>query len=194
MRGGHRLKFWTPGGSSTPLLTDEHLDVPLDFESVAAAGSMLGTRSLQIFDETTCVVRRGAPLDRVLPARVVRQVHAVPGGHVLAGPDPGAAGTRRGHRRRPGQDAGHLRQHHRPGVLRARRQRDAADHLAIKYFRDEFIQHHKEGGCPFDPAASTLWSDDRIVTVEAETKMTHDQDTVTVTIDGFEIAVPKGTW
>jgi len=57
MRDGHRLKFWTPGGSSTPLFTDEHLDVPLDYESVGAAGSMLGTRALQIFDETTCVVR-----------------------------------------------------------------------------------------------------------------------------------------
>ena len=57
MRGGRKLKFWTPGGSSTPIFTDEHLDVPLDFESVAAAGSMLGTRALQIFDETTSVVR-----------------------------------------------------------------------------------------------------------------------------------------
>jgi len=27
----------------------------------------------------------------------------------------------------------------------------------IKYFRDEFLRHQKEGGCPFDPAASTLW-------------------------------------
>ncbi|WP_313023312.1 NADH-quinone oxidoreductase subunit NuoF [Mobilicoccus sp.] len=57
IRAGHRLKFWTPGGSSTPLFTDEHLDVPLDFESVAANGSMLGTRALQIFDETVSVVR-----------------------------------------------------------------------------------------------------------------------------------------
>ena len=57
MRGGKDLKFWTPGGSSTPLLTHEHLDVPLDFESVGAAGSMLGTRALQLFDTTTCVVR-----------------------------------------------------------------------------------------------------------------------------------------
>ncbi|WP_018157009.1 NADH-quinone oxidoreductase subunit NuoF [Demetria terragena] len=57
MRGGRKLKFWTPGGSSTPIFTDEHLDVPLDFESVAEAGSMLGTRALQIFDETTSVVR-----------------------------------------------------------------------------------------------------------------------------------------
>lgn len=53
----HDLKFWTPGGSSTPIFTDEHLDVPLDFESVGAAGSMLGTRALQIFDTSTCVVR-----------------------------------------------------------------------------------------------------------------------------------------
>jgi NADH-quinone oxidoreductase subunit F len=30
---------------------------------------------------------------------------------------------------------------------------------AVKYFRDEFIQHFKEGGCPFDPAASTVWSE-----------------------------------
>jgi NADH-quinone oxidoreductase subunit F len=57
MRGGKKLKFWTPGGSSTSMFTDQHLDVPLDFESVAAAGSMLGTRALQIFDETTSVVR-----------------------------------------------------------------------------------------------------------------------------------------
>jgi NADH-quinone oxidoreductase subunit F len=57
MREGHQLKFWTPGGSSTPIFTDAHLDTPLDYESVGAAGSMLGTRALQIFDETTCVVR-----------------------------------------------------------------------------------------------------------------------------------------
>ena len=57
VRAGHELKFWTPGGSSTPLLTAEHLDVPLDYEGMAGAGSMLGTKALQIFDETTCVVR-----------------------------------------------------------------------------------------------------------------------------------------
>ncbi|HEU0041823.1 MAG TPA: NADH-quinone oxidoreductase subunit NuoF, partial [Jiangellaceae bacterium] len=60
IRDGRELKFWTPGGSSTPLFTAEHLDVPLDFEGVAAAGSILGTRALQIFDDTTCVVRATA--------------------------------------------------------------------------------------------------------------------------------------
>ena len=57
VREGHRLKFWTPGGSSTPIFTDAHLDIPLDYEGVAAAGSMLGTKALQIFDETTSIVR-----------------------------------------------------------------------------------------------------------------------------------------
>ncbi|OKL48295.1 NADH oxidoreductase (quinone) subunit F [Boudabousia liubingyangii] len=57
IRDGHKLKFWTPGGSSTPIFTEEELDIPLDYESVGAAGSMLGTRALQVFDETTSVVR-----------------------------------------------------------------------------------------------------------------------------------------
>ena len=57
MREGSELKFWTPGGSSTPILTAEHLDVPLDYEAVGEAGSMLGTKALQVFDQTTSVVR-----------------------------------------------------------------------------------------------------------------------------------------
>jgi NADH-quinone oxidoreductase subunit F len=50
-----QLKFWTPGGSSTPLLTAEHLDVPLDFEGAAAAGSMLGTTAVMVFNTTVSV-------------------------------------------------------------------------------------------------------------------------------------------
>jgi NADH-quinone oxidoreductase subunit F len=54
---GKRLKAWTPGGSSTPFLTDEHLDVGLDFESIQAAGSLLGTGALIVTDERDCMVR-----------------------------------------------------------------------------------------------------------------------------------------
>ncbi|OKL48736.1 NADH-quinone oxidoreductase subunit NuoF [Boudabousia marimammalium] len=57
IREGHQLKFWTPGGSSTPIFTAEQLDMPLDYDSCSQAGSMLGTRALQVFDETTSVVR-----------------------------------------------------------------------------------------------------------------------------------------
>ena len=55
MKDGIPLKFWTPGGSSTPLFTAEHLDVPLDFEATMEAGSMLGTTALMIFNETVSV-------------------------------------------------------------------------------------------------------------------------------------------
>jgi NADH-quinone oxidoreductase subunit F len=54
--GGHKLKAWTPGGSSTPFLTADHLDTPMDFESIADAGSLLGTGALIVLDETDCIV------------------------------------------------------------------------------------------------------------------------------------------
>ena len=57
MSRGKELKFWTPGGSSTPLFTREHLDTPLDFDSAVKAGSMNGTSAVMIFDEDDCVVR-----------------------------------------------------------------------------------------------------------------------------------------
>ena len=53
---GHALKAWTPGGSSTPMLTAAHVDTGLDYESLAAAGSMLGTAAIMVLDETDCVV------------------------------------------------------------------------------------------------------------------------------------------
>ena len=57
MRSGHDLKFWAVGGSSAPIFTPAELDVPLTYEEVATAGSMLATRAIQVFDETTSVVR-----------------------------------------------------------------------------------------------------------------------------------------
>jgi NADH-quinone oxidoreductase subunit F len=159
MRAGHRLKFWTAGGSSAGILTDEHLDMPMDFESVAAAGSGLGTRSVQIFDETTCVVRvmlrwmefyQHESCGKCTPCRegtywLVRLIERLERGQGTDG------------------DIDKLL--------------DICDNIvgrafcalgdsvgppltsAVKYFRDEFLQHQKEGGCPFDPAASTLWSE-----------------------------------
>jgi NADH-quinone oxidoreductase subunit F len=56
MQTGHELSFWTPGGSSTPLLTAEHLDAPLDFEGMMAVGTMLGTTAVQVFSDHDCPV------------------------------------------------------------------------------------------------------------------------------------------
>jgi len=57
VRKGHELKFWIPGGSSVPMLMPEHLDTPLTYEDMGALGTMLGTGTPMVFDETTSVVR-----------------------------------------------------------------------------------------------------------------------------------------
>jgi NADH-quinone oxidoreductase subunit F len=53
---GRRVKLWFPGGSSAPVLTEEHLDLRYDFDSMAKAGSMLGSGSIIVVDETVPVV------------------------------------------------------------------------------------------------------------------------------------------
>jgi NADH-quinone oxidoreductase subunit F len=57
MRDGRPVKFWLPGGSSVPMLIEEHLDLPLTYEAMADAGTMLGTGTPMLFDDTTSVVR-----------------------------------------------------------------------------------------------------------------------------------------
>lgn len=160
MRDGHELKFWTPGGSSTPLFSAEHLDTPLDFEAVAAAGSMLGTRALQIFDDTTCVVRaverwttfyKHESCGKCTPCRegtywldlVLRRLEAGQGtmadiDQLLATCDSilGRAFCALG---------------------------DGATSpitSSIAMFREEFERHVTEAGCPFDHAASALFDYD----------------------------------
>src|SRR5580700_5078011 len=159
VRAGHALKFWTPGGSSTPIFTDEHLDVPLDFEGVGAAGSMLGTRALQIFDDTTCVVRATLRWTEFYQ-------------HESCGKcTPCREGTYWMVRVLDRLDRGQGTDEDLDKLL------DICDNIAgrafcafgdgaispvvssIKYFRDEFIEHFKRGGCPFDPAATTAWAD-----------------------------------
>ena len=55
--GGRKVKAVSPGGSSAPVLTAEELDVPMDFDSLAAAGSMLGTGGVTVIDETVSMVK-----------------------------------------------------------------------------------------------------------------------------------------
>jgi len=56
LKPGRTFKAAQPGGSSSPLLGPQHLDTPMDFESVAAAGSMLGTAAVMVYDDTVDLV------------------------------------------------------------------------------------------------------------------------------------------
>ncbi|WP_067860791.1 NADH-quinone oxidoreductase subunit NuoF [Nocardia shimofusensis] len=159
VRAGHRIKFWTPGGSSTPLFTDEHLDVPLDYEGVAAAGSMLGTKALQIFDETTCVVRAvlrwtefyaHESCGKCTPCRegtywLVQLMRRVENGEGVAA------------------DLEKLLDVSDSvlGKSFCALGDGAASPImsSLKYFREEYAAHLDGAGCPFDPARATAWAE-----------------------------------
>jgi NADH-quinone oxidoreductase subunit F len=54
--GGKKLKAVVPGGSSTPVLTPDEIDIGMDFDQVGKAGSMLGSGGVVVLDETVCMV------------------------------------------------------------------------------------------------------------------------------------------
>jgi NADH-quinone oxidoreductase subunit F len=56
--GGKRIKAVIPGGSSVPILTGDELDIGMDYESMAAAGTMLGCGSVIVMDEGVNVVKQ----------------------------------------------------------------------------------------------------------------------------------------
>ena len=94
------MKAWFPGGSSAPVLTEAELDLPYTFEDLAGAGSMLGSGSIIVADDTVSIPEL-ALHGALLSPRVVRQVHAVSRGDQLDGEDARAAGSRRGDADRP---------------------------------------------------------------------------------------------
>jgi NADH-quinone oxidoreductase subunit F len=53
---GREIKFWFPGGSSSPVLKPEDLDLPYDFDSMAKAGSMLGSGAIIVVDDSVPVM------------------------------------------------------------------------------------------------------------------------------------------
>jgi len=64
IRGGKKLKAVIPGGSSVPVLKADQIDVSMDYESLAAAGSMLGSAGVIVMDEDTCMVNALYNLER----------------------------------------------------------------------------------------------------------------------------------
>ncbi len=64
IRGGKKLKAVIPGGSSVPVLRADQIDVSMDYEALAAAGSMLGSAGVIVMDEDTCMVNALYNLER----------------------------------------------------------------------------------------------------------------------------------
>jgi NADH-quinone oxidoreductase subunit F len=61
---GNKLKAVLPGGASSPCLTDKNLSIKMDFNSLAAVGSMLGSGAVIVMDHTTCMVGAGLSIAR----------------------------------------------------------------------------------------------------------------------------------
>jgi NADH-quinone oxidoreductase subunit F len=64
LRDGRKLKAIVPGGSSVPVMTADQVDVPLDFDSIAKAGSMLGSAGVIVMDDSTCMVKAARRIAR----------------------------------------------------------------------------------------------------------------------------------
>jgi NADH-quinone oxidoreductase subunit F len=147
---GRALKAWTPGGSSTPMLTAEHLDTQMDFEGVGAAGSLLGTAALMVMDDTVCMVKTVLRLTEFYA-------------HESCGKcTPCREGTYWMVQVLDRLERGHGTEADLQTLL------DTCDNIfgrsfcalgdgatspvvsSIKYFRDEYVAHVEQGGCPFE--------------------------------------------
>ena len=64
IRDGRALKAVIPGGSSAPVLKADEIDLAMDFDSVAKAGSMLGSGGVIVMDERTCMVKAAYVVSR----------------------------------------------------------------------------------------------------------------------------------
>jgi NADH-quinone oxidoreductase subunit F len=150
MTEGFRFRSVLPGGASTEFLTEEHLDVPMDFDSVQRAGSRLGTGTMVVIDDGTCPVGAVHNLQQFFaqescgwctPCReglpwVVKTLHAIENGQGES------------------EDLEILERHTdllwlsktfcalAPGAMEPLKS-------ALKIFRDDFIRHITEKRCPW---------------------------------------------
>jgi NADH-quinone oxidoreductase subunit F len=151
---GRALKAVIPGGSSVPVLTADEVDTPLDFDSMAAAGTMLGSGAVIAIDERCCMVQLGLRVaqfymhescGKCTPCRegtrwMVQLLHRIEDGDADQGELDlllDVCDRILGHCLCPLGDA-------------------AAMPVAsyVNRFRDEFQRHIDEGGCPFGGASS----------------------------------------
>ena len=81
---GKKIKAVIPGGSSCPLLSASEIDIAMDYDSVAKAGSMLGSGGMVVMDEDTCMVDMARRIMHFYAHESLRMVHPLPGRHRVA--------------------------------------------------------------------------------------------------------------
>jgi NADH-quinone oxidoreductase subunit F len=150
MQDGYQFRGVIPGGASTDFLVSDHLDVPMDFDSVMKAGSRLGTGTMIVLDDKTCPVGFVHNLIKFFARESCGWCTPCRDGlpwieKILRSMEEGAG--------EPG-DIGILEQHCKllgPGNTYCALAPGAVEPLqsAIKYFREDFERHIREKKCPW---------------------------------------------
>ncbi len=158
LRDGRTLKAVIPGGVSAPWIAPEQIDLALGQDEVAKAGSMLGSGSIIVMDDSTCMVRAAWRISRFFMRESCGQCTPCREGSswiekVMARIEAGAG------REEDLDLLMDLCDNIVPGVSWPPAQTTicvlgpsipSSVAVGIRMFRDEFLTHIKEGGCPFD--------------------------------------------
>lgn len=150
MRDGLKFRALLPGGASTDFLYEEHLDLPMDFDSIQKAGSRMGTGTMIILDDQTCPVGMVLNLERFFAQESCGWCTPCRDGlpwtaRVLQAIEEGEGQMR---------DLDRLQKHTRllgPGHTFCALAPGAMEPLqsALTRFRDDFERHIVDGRCPY---------------------------------------------
>ena len=150
MRDGYQFRGLLPGGASTDFLIADHLDVAMDFDSMEAAGSRLGTGTMIVLDDKTCPVGMLRNLEHFFAQESCGW--CTPCWSGLSWVEQILQDLEEGH----GQpsDLERLQSHARllgPGHTFCALAPGAAEPLqsGLKYFADDFDRHIREKRCPW---------------------------------------------
>jgi NADH-quinone oxidoreductase subunit F len=149
--GGRAVKGVLTAGASAPILTPDKLDARLDYDAIQAAGSMLGSASLIVLDEDTCIVRAAALMEEFFQHESCGKCTPCREGtswlfKVLTRIEQGRGST---------EDLDlllSLSGEISGKVLCALGDFATSPVVAtVKQYRDEYEQHIRDGACPFEP-------------------------------------------
>jgi NADH-quinone oxidoreductase subunit F len=150
MRDGCKFRGLLPGGASTDFLTEEHLDVPMDYGSVEKAGSRLGTGTMIVLDDQTCPVGMVGNLEKFFAQESCGWCTPCRDGLPWTAKILSALEDGRGEPRDLERLALHTRLL-RPGNTFCAFAPGAAEPLqsALKYFREDFEKHIRDKRCAY---------------------------------------------